>query len=384
MAHTPYSGLPAHCFWRKAHDVAEPGDIDPVVAGKFRIAPGDRLATAGSCFAQHLSAHLKSAGYNYFVTETAHDLVADSAAGYNYGVFSARYGNIYTAAQFRQLFDRAYGKFAPEDQMWTGEDGHYYDPFRPAIQPEGFASRAEFDADRRQHFAAVRRLFNRSKVFIFTLGLTEAWRSRRDGAVYPLCPGVAAGRFDAERHAFVNFTVAEIVEDLGYVIRNARRRNPGLKFILTVSPVPLIATALDRSVITSTIYSKSVLRVAAEQLAESFEDVAYFPSYEIITGPAARGRYFAADCREVLPEGVAHVMRLFMRHYAEGTAESSPDMSRHPRRRMGFRQTLRDAEKRMQVVCDEDVLDAATPGDTSGTEAGNQPPAPGPSRGPQR
>lgn len=384
MAQTPYSSLPAHCFWRKAHDVAEPGDIDPVVVGKFRVAPGDRLATAGSCFAQHLSAHLKSAGYNYFVTETAHDLVADSAAGYNYGVFSARYGNIYTAAQFRQLFDRAYGKFAPEDQMWTGEDGHYYDPFRPTIQPEGFASRAEFDADRRQHFAAVRRLFNRSKVFIFTLGLTEAWRSRRDGAVYPLCPGVAAGRFDAERHAFINFTVADIVEDLGYVIRNARRRNPGLKFILTVSPVPLIATALDRSVITSTIYSKSVLRVAAEQLAESFENVAYFPSYEIITGPAARGRYFAADCREVLPEGVAHVMRLFMRHYTEGTAESSHDLSQHRRRRVGFRRTLRDAEKRMQVVCDEDVLDAATPGDTSGTETGNQSPAPGPSRGPQR
>jgi len=370
MSRTPYTDLPAHCFWRKAHDVGDAGEVDPVVAGKFRIGPGQPIATAGSCFAQHLSAHLKTSGYHYFVAETAHDLVAGRDDGYNYGAFSARYGNIYTAAQLRQLYDRAYGIFLPEDRIWAGSDGNFYDPFRPTIQPNGFPSLAEFEADQRQHLAAVRRIFEESQVFIFTLGLTEAWRSRSDQSVYPLCPGVAAGSFDADRHEFVNFTVGEVAADLGYVIAAARRRNPSLKFILTVSPVPLIATAIDRSVICSTVYSKSVLRVAAEQLSQGFDDVAYFPSYEIITGPAARGRYYADDLREVLPEGVAHVMRLFMRHYTDA---AQPAAAPRPRKPQGeFRKMMREAETRMKVICDEEVLAAAAETDPQGADAASR------------
>ena len=39
-------------------------------------------------------------------------------------------------------------------------------------------------------------MFEQSEIFIFTLGLTEAWRSKKDGAVFPLAPGVSAGSFD--------------------------------------------------------------------------------------------------------------------------------------------------------------------------------------------
>ncbi len=51
----PYSGLPAFCFWRRG--VAEPvwHQVDPVVQTKFKLSPSDRIATAGSCFAQHIA-----------------------------------------------------------------------------------------------------------------------------------------------------------------------------------------------------------------------------------------------------------------------------------------------------------------------------------------
>ena len=354
MTSTPYSDLPDHCFWRRSHSGA-PGSVDPVVKAAFRISPADRLASAGSCFAQNIAGHLVRAGLRYFITETAHPLAAKHADGFNYGTFSARYGNIYTAAQLRQLIDRAFGDFTPFDDIWTGNDGHYYDPFRPLIQPGGFASRAEYDADRLQHFAAVRRLVKQANVFIVTLGLTEAWRARSDGAVYPICPGAAAGTYDPEEHEFVNFTVNDTVRDLSQFIRGARRRNPGLKFIFTVSPVPLIATAVDRSVIESTVYSKSVLRVAAEMMTKKFEDVAYFPSYEIITGPGARGRYFGEDCREVRPEGVQHVMRLFLKHYAGIEALPNPSAERAPKpadATIDYEALTRDIE----ILCDEEIL----------------------------
>jgi hypothetical protein len=44
--------------------------------------------------------------------------------------------------------------------------------------------------------------------------------------------------------------------------------------------------------------------------------VDYFPSYEIITHPAYRGRFFAPNLRSVLPEGVDHVMTQFFHDQA--------------------------------------------------------------------
>src|SRR5205823_3059266 len=73
-------------------------------------------------------------------------------------------------------------------------------------------------------------------------------------------------------------------------------------------------TAVDRHVLVSTTYSKSVLRVAAQQLTESLDGVHYFPSYEIVTGNFSRGAYFADDLRSILEPGVEHVMSLFFRH----------------------------------------------------------------------
>jgi len=149
-------------------------------------------------------------------------------------------------------------------------------------------------------------------VLVFTLGLTEAWALKLDDAVFPLCPGVAGGQFDPARYEFHNFSVSEVVADMTAFIDGLRDKNPKCRIILTVSPVPLVATArVDTHVLAATVYSKSILRVAAEMVAQARSLVAYFPSYEIITARYDAGTYFAADRRAVLPEGVAHVMRAF-------------------------------------------------------------------------
>jgi GSCFA family len=353
----PYRSLPEHCFWRQS--VARPafGEVDPVVRPKFLISREDRVATAGSCFAQHIARHLAASGFHYLVTETPHPLVSScDVASYGYGVFTARYGNVYTPRQLIQLLRRAYGQFTPADDVWPRADGRLIDPFRPQIQPNGFASAAEYQADRRQHFAAIRRAIGALDVFVFTLGLTETWVSRIDGAAYPLCPGVAGGEFDEARHTFVNLSVQEVVADTEAAIDLIRAVNPTARVILTVSPVPLVATAEDRSVLVSTTYSKAVLRVAAEQISAGRDYVAYFPSYEIITGNHAGGRYFDADLRSVTSEGVAHVMRLFMRHYAGGAASAPAPINEQDRAEA---ETLRQMQDGAKVICDEVALERA-------------------------
>lgn len=354
MKRHPYQNLPAHALWRSA--VAEPadGEVDPVVAAPFRIQPTDKVATAGSCFAQHISRTLRVAGYTPLQTEPAHPVAPpDVALRNNYGVFSARYGNIYTPRQLLQLILRAFGEFEPEEPAWRREDGAWVDPFRPQIQPCGFLSLRELELDRQRHLACVRNMFETLDVLIFTFGLTECWVARADGAAFPLCPGVAGGTFDEERYEFVNFDVADVVADMLTALDRLWRISPAARVILTVSPVPLVATAEPRHVLTSTVYSKSVLRVASEMIIKKRNNVVYFPSYEIIAGPHGAGRYYAHDLRSVTEAGVAHVMRVFLRHFTEGDVE---DVGPHaPAAKPGH--GLPNMQETVDAVCDELALD---------------------------
>jgi len=350
----PYQQAADYARWDRGVAAVPPEQVDPVARFPVLLTPSQPVVTAGSCFAQHISRHLKRAGFNFLVTEPGHQLLPDDLrATLNYGVFSARFGNIYTSRQLDQLFRRAYGTFAPEDVVWERPDGRLVDPLRPTIQPGGFATREELLADRTQHLAAVRRAFEEVSVFIFTLGLTECWVSKADGAVFPLAPGVAGGTYDPERHAFVNLSVADVIEEMTRFITNLRSVNPAAVFILTVSPVPLAATALDRHVLVSTAYSKAVLRVAAETLASSLPQVHYFPSYEIVTAPFSRGRYYSDDLRSVTEAGVEHVMSLFFRHATDGgharaTLEPA-EASQAP--------SAPDAlDQALEVLCDEELI----------------------------
>lgn len=352
----PYTGKPDYQFWKKAGGLDTPSSLDPVTAVSFKIGKSDRVLTAGSCFAQHVARRLSENGFNYFVSERAHPLIPEaSAKANNYGVFSARYGNVYTARQMKQLLQRAWGQHEPVETTWRTANGTFVDPFRPQIQPGGFVSEDEMLVDRRQHLAAVRKGIDKMAVFIFTLGLTEAWVDKRDGSVFPLAPGVAGGSFNPDLFEFVNFSVNETLNDMRWVVKFVRKRNPECRIILTVSPVPLNATAMDRHVLVSTAYSKSVLRVVAEDICSSFDMCDYFPSYEIITSPHAGGAYFADDKRSVTEAGVDHVMGLFLRHYAD-MSETAPAQKIDEEREASDKH-YREMENVVKVLCDEEAID---------------------------
>lgn len=320
QADNPYRHLPAYTRWSKAIAGRHYSEVDPVVDFSFKIDRVSKVATAGSCFAQHIARHLKKSGFSYFVAEDAHPFIGTDSnicSDFNYGTFSARFGNVYSAKQLLQLFDRAFGNFTPVEGFWRDHSGNIVDPFRPMIQPNGFCSEKEMLLDRVQHLGAVRKMFREADVFVFTMGLTEYWYCRSDGAALPLCPGVVAGAFDDTVYGFHNQTASDVMRDMNEFLDKLALVNPAIKIILTVSPVPLAATAEKRNVLVSTTYSKSVLRVAAGMLSDERANVEYFPSYEIITGSFNRGRYFDDGLRDVTEEGVEHVMRLFMEHVAE-------------------------------------------------------------------
>jgi hypothetical protein len=352
----PYRGAPLYTKWRSSMSDVPGSEVDPVVSFPFKISRKDKVATAGSCFAQHIARSLAASGFNFFIAEPPHSVVSNVESEFGYRTFSARYGNIYTSRQLLQLAQRAFDHFFPEEEIWLSPEGAFLDPFRPTVQPGGFVSLQELVIDRAQHLSSVRKMLHELDYLVFTLGLTELWYRASDGAAYPICPGVLGGEFDPELHRFVNLDVDDIVEDMTAFFALLKGVNPGAKMILTVSPVALAATAEDRHVVVSTTYSKAVLRVAAERLARLHADIAYFPSFEIILGQHSKGEYLAEDLREVNANGVAHVMRLFALHATDEATERQPEpLEKGPGE---SDRALRAAvERLLKAECDEAMLD---------------------------
>lgn len=345
----PYRGLPDKAYWRRTVANKPAEELDPVSDFPMKIQHGDKIVTAGSCFAQEIAKSLQAAGYDYHVTETAPlDLPREEARIEQYGVYSARYGNVYTVRQLLQLFDRAFQFFRPIEPFWR-HGNRFVDAFRPTIPQNGFADLADAKAAQEMHFDAVRRAFTEADVFVFTLGLTEAFEDLRDGSVYPVCPGVNGGEFNPKIHKFHNFTTEEIVADFSSFMKKFGHVNPNAQVIVTVSPVPLIATASGKNVVEATTYSKSVLRVAAQKIQEQHDNVHYFPSYEIIAGSQSGRIYFEDDLRSVSREGVAHVMRVFFKHAVDASSQVNASQKRS---------ADQDVEYALNVICEEELLDS--------------------------
>ena len=70
MSH-PYEQMPSQAFWRKTVSAQAWGQLDFKPATKFKLKPALKIATAGSCFAQHMARRLESFGLSHWVVEQA-------------------------------------------------------------------------------------------------------------------------------------------------------------------------------------------------------------------------------------------------------------------------------------------------------------------------
>ncbi len=351
----PYEKLPARAFWKPSVAERSAFDLEGLWTPKFPISRDDRIACFGSCFAQHIGRALKGRGYEWLITEPAPPgLSAENARRFNYDLFTCRTGNIYTTSLLRQWTDWATGSRPEPDEVWV-EGDRAIDPFRPRIEPNGFESVGEMRQSRSVALKAFSEAIRTATVFVFTLGLTEGWSSKSHGHEYPMCPGTAGGTFVADEHDFFNQRFVLVLSNLIAAVQAMRSINPELKILLTVSPVPLTATASEQHVMVATMRSKSILRAVAAELAETDTLIDYFPSYELVASPPLRGMFFEPNLRSVNPHGVSLVMRHFFTGLGDGKA-SLPAQ----RKQRAIRKGEASAE-RSDVVCEEQLLAAFGP-----------------------
>lgn len=311
---SPYRDLSSDAFWRTGALTTHPLAPQELYQKSFEIDRSDKILTAGSCFAQHIARALDDVGVTVMDYEPPPSIVdARVARKFGYLTYSARYANIYSARQLLQLLQEAFeGRVSP-DPVWE-KGGAYYDSMRPSVEPLGLDSADLVLAHRREHLSAVRRLVEDVDVFIYTLGLTECWGFRGTDWIFPTAPGTIAGRYDPNLYHFVNLRFEEILSDIrtSMAIIRSHSKSDNVRFLFTVSPVPLAATYSGEHISVATTYSKSVLRAVTGVLSAEDPNVGYFPSYEMVTLPLSRGIFYDANWRTVNQAGVQTIMSGFL------------------------------------------------------------------------
>ncbi len=337
VAATPYSELEDKCFWKAGVADVELGTelFDRLHQINIDVK-NPRISSVGSCFAQHVGKWLLQGQHSFNQSQLDTEQVSSFA-----------FGNIYTPRSFLQWLDFASAATTDTvDYSIYDDDSTFYDLLRPNFNRLGYDSKAALISARMDAVNEMVETIKQTDVLIFTLGLTEAW-SDANGIVYPSCPGVIAGQFDPNIWHFTQFTVEQLRADLEEIANRLVKISSGLSIILTVSPVPLTATATDKHILVANQHSKSVLRAVAGELADTSVTFQYFPSYEIITVPNSNDFRFHENRRTVTIDAVNYVMQHF--NTALGSVNADDDLNNPPP------QLLTAAE----AVCEDELLQAS-------------------------
>ena len=353
----PYLALPKRSFWKTGFvDISDLSLMD-LYQKKFDINKDMSIVTAGSCFAQHIGRTLAKHGFNIVDAEPPPIGLPESLYNdFGYRLYSARYGNIYTVRQLLQLLKEALGLIEPMDYVWIDNEGRYRDAFRPNIEPRGFDIADDVIISRKHHLRVVEKLFKNLDTFVFTLGLTESWINKSEELVYPMAPGTICGRYDSNKYHFHNFNYDEIIKDFlefKKLLHSINQKE--IKYLLTVSPVPLTATASNNHCMIATVHSKSILRAVVGELSKKYVDIDYFPSYEIISNPWMHQSLYSNNLRSVKQEGVDLVMKIFM--HCQSSKISNPVHS--------IESHVEPLASQEDIVCEEILLDSFSNGNNS-------------------
>ena len=267
----------ASAHWPRRDD---PGNrfalfADPSFQPRFMLEPGQRIFTIGSCFARGVERALADRGFD--IPTLAYQ-TTDREWGGNPTGYLNNYVPPAIAPQIRWAFgmdrfdlDRHGVEVAPSRYV----DLQLHTDARPAS--------ADFVLARREAMNEMYRNLASSHVVLVTLGLIEAWFDNRSGLYVNRAPPKGASRADPSRFELhvldYNDVIASLEELVGLLDQVCPR---DYRLILTVSPVPLVATFTDADVAVANSYSKSVLRAAVEPFAASRAHVEYFPSYESV------------------------------------------------------------------------------------------------------
>lgn len=156
-------------------------------------------------------------------------------------------------------------------------------------------------------------------VIIITLGYVETWFDNELGIYLNTSPPQPMIRAQPDRFEFRVLSYNDVLQALHDVhALLVKHRSKPLKMLVTVSPVPLLATFRDIDVLLANTYSKSVQRAAIDEFIRDIEGVDYFPSYEFVILSDPNMAWSRKDYRHPDADLITRIMANVVAQYVQG------------------------------------------------------------------
>ena len=189
-------------------------------------------------------------------------------------------------------------------------NGKYLNPYQHLPLPLDKSEAIELFFTSMAQFKKI----SESELFIITLGQTELWFDKNTRKYINGSPPTLGHNKTDSRFELHIPNISEVMEDLRELVCIIKDRSATAQIILTVSPVPFSRTFSPEDAITSNSLSKSMLLIAARDLADRLDYVDYYPSYEMVTS-SNRAWAYEPDMVHVMPRCVEQVVTQFIEDY---------------------------------------------------------------------
>jgi len=287
----------------------------PTGRPSFRIGAQDTIYAIGSCFARNVEKALEGVGKRVLSREF--DLGEIGGSIEDAANFFNKYSIHSVLNEVRWALERE--TFPGADLLYRIGEDRYMDA------QLGMA-RLDFPVDTilafRHRYLDAMKAVATADVVILTLGYVETWFDRRLGLYLNVIPPMQAIRAEPERFEFRVLSYADVMEGLNELhALLVRHRSKPLKMLVTVSPVPLLATFRDMDVLLANAYSKSVQRAALDEFLLDKTGVDYFPSYEFVTLSNPSVAWSRSDYRHVSADVINRIMGNVLDRYIVAEAD---------------------------------------------------------------
>jgi hypothetical protein len=179
------------------------------------------------------------------------------------------------------------------------------------------------------------RILRRSKFLILTFGSAYAYRIKKSGMLVANCHKQPADLFEK-----IFLHPKQIIHETVDLIERIMKEVNGLNVILTVSPVRHLRDGIEEN-----LRSKSALILSCHELRNSFENVYYFPAYELVREDLNDYRFMEKDMAHPNKMAVEYVWDKFMRYAFSAETREYIEKIDALNRRLSHRNVYGDPER---------------------------------------
>lgn len=253
-----------------------------------KIEYKDKILFIGSCFSENIGNKFLGSKFNTLINP-----------------FGIIYNPVSVANTLNAIIDRK--NFTEEDLIFNNVWNSFYHHSRFSNEDKDVCLNLINDSVSQSY-----EFLKDTDFLIITFGTSWVYEFIETGKIVSNCHKLPSRNFKRYRIS-VDFIV-QLYKDL---LEKIRKENPGIKIIFTVSPIRHWKDGAHGNQL-----SKAVLQLAIEEIVNCFNDIWYFPSYELVMDDLRDYRFYKSDMIHIDDVAVDYIWNKFVETYIDKKSQS--------------------------------------------------------------